>query len=205
MDSKPAGKPVAAPGASPDWDMLRANSDHAWTEVSQHVHAICARWLVHHGVPLRDIAEVAQDAVISLNDKVRSSATAPDSFTALVVWQIRAALTKYWRRRSDTRRTISLEAIWGTSDEAFGEGGSSVLESERSSLVAHALHDCIERLNDRQRQVWTLRAQGTWRPARIAAVIGEVEVDRVRQWLHRGAEKLQDCLRRHGVGVTDHG
>ena len=157
----------------------------------------CARL---YGLALRilghkDWAEdVLQDSYLNIwrnASQYRSALSPPLAWMGLVV---RSRALDFLRRRRAERLHLNEELNEGQSpaDDA-GHGPSQLAEA---SEQAAALHRCLERLEQRQRQVVSLAYLRDLSHADLARQL-QIPLGTVKTWVRRGLEQLRRCLAPH--------
>lgn len=117
-------------------------------------------------------------------------------------WLFRIATNLALNRLRDERRVISLEGLAGDSEglplelEDHWDEGRPEAAVEQKELL-YRIRECLEELPPAYRLVVALRYVADLSYEEIAEVTG-LPLNTVRSRLHRGRERLGECLEKHG-------
>lgn len=150
------------------------------------VHAVCRRHC-----PALVVEDVAQAVFLVLARRPDQAVQAP----ALGAWLVRTAwlISQQARRNDDARRRIERRAAAGTVLETR-------VASSDNDVALEAVEDALQELPERQRVALTLQFIVGHSQEEVAAQLG-LQVNAVKQLIHRGIETLRGHLRRRGMAV----
>ncbi|HXU12751.1 MAG TPA: sigma-70 family RNA polymerase sigma factor [Candidatus Binatia bacterium] len=138
------------------------------------------------GVPPSDVDEIAQQVVINMYQSLRGYRS-DQPFLPWLRSIARHSVSNYWRsrRRDQHRRGVFASYL----SEVFVEAGEAVPETPSSRL-----RECMERLQDKHREMVRLRYFQNLDSSRISEKVGLSAVA-VRQALSRIREILRACVK----------
>jgi RNA polymerase sigma factor (sigma-70 family) len=179
--------------AASDRDLLiawtKGDEQSYETLVARHqalVHAVCRRHC-----PPQVVDDATQAVFLVLARRPDQAIQSP----ALGAWLVRTSwlISQQARRNEATRRRIEHQA-------AINQAVTSGLSTTDNEVVLEALEDEIQDLPERQRIALTLQFNVGHSQAEIATQLG-LQVNAVKQLIHRGIATLRDRLRRRGIAV----
>ena len=152
-----------------------------------------------YGVALRVVGnrewaeDVLQDAYLQvwrIADTYRASLSPPLAWLGVVV---RSRALDFLRRRSaerlDAARSFELDENDTPSD------AQSPMDTAQASEQAWALHECLRKLEARQREVVALAYLRDLSHSELAQQL-ELPLGTVKTWIRRGLEQLRGCMAR---------
>lgn len=154
-----------------------------------------------YGVALRILGnrewaeDVLQDAYLNVwrvAGTYRASLAPPLAWMTVVV---RSRALDFLRRRQAERLGAaqrSEEAL----DETLPDEGASPLDTAQASEQAWALHECLRKLEARQREVVSLAYLRDLSHGELAAQL-KLPLGTVKTWIRRGIEQLRGCMARY--------
>ena len=151
-----------------------------------------------YGVALRVVGnrewaeDVLQDAFMNVwrvAGTYRSSLSPPLAWMGVVV---RSRALDFLRRRQaerlDAARTAESSVIETIADDAAGP-----MDTAQASEQAWALHECLRKLEARQREVLSLAYMRDLSHGELAAQL-KLPLGTVKSWIRRGIEQLRGCM-----------
>jgi RNA polymerase sigma-70 factor (ECF subfamily) len=153
--------------------------------------------LYAYALSLLGVPDQARDVMQDTNMVLWQRASDFQLGTNFAAWMLRIAhfqALAYRQRIKRQKYVFDDELVTLLADEAV----------ERDPLIdeqARLLHGCLQRLNDRHRDILRKRYQDDHDLVTIAAQIGR-NVNAVKQLLFRARAALVDCVREHGQSVT---
>lgn len=154
-----------------------------------------------YGVALRVVGnrewaeDVLQDAYLHLwrvADAYRSSLSPPLAWMGVIV---RSRALDFLRRRQAERLGAAHQADATELEALPGEGGSP-LDTAQASEQAWALHECLRKLETRQREVLSLAYLRDLSHGELAAQL-RIPLGTVKTWIRRGIDQLRGCMARY--------
>jgi RNA polymerase sigma factor (sigma-70 family) len=143
----------------------------------------------------RDWAEdVLQEAYLQVwrsAESYRSTLSPPLAWLGMIV---RSRAIDFLRRRNSERADVAVEI-----DSAFEEGvagdSPNPLDTHQASETAWALHECLRKLESRQREVLSLAYLRDLSHGELATQL-KLPLGTVKTWIRRGLEQLRGCMSR---------
>jgi RNA polymerase sigma factor (sigma-70 family) len=143
----------------------------------------------------RDWAEdVLQDGYLYMwrvADSYRATLSPPLAWMGVIV---RSRALDFLRRRR-AERLDTAQSIEGAVSETMPDAAASPLDTAQASEQAWALHECLRKLEDRQREVLSLAYLRDLSHGELAAQL-KLPLGTVKTWIRRGIEQLRGCMAR---------
>lgn len=141
----------------------------------------------------RDWAEdVLQEAYLQV---WRSAASYRSTLSPPLAWLgmiVRSRGLDFLRRRSSERADSALE-LDSTLGESLAGDGAGPMDTRQASEAAWALHECLRKLEARQRQVVSLAYLRDLSHGELSEQL-RVPLGTVKTWIRRGLEQLRGCM-----------
>jgi RNA polymerase sigma-70 factor (ECF subfamily) len=138
--------------------------------------------------------DVLQDAYLYIwrvADSYRSALSPPLAWMGIVV---RSRALDFLRRRHAERLGVN-RPLEGDADDVPAHDGESPMDSAQASEQAWALHECLRKLEARQREVLSLAYLRDLSHGELAAQL-KLPLGTVKTWIRRGIEQLRGCMAR---------
>jgi RNA polymerase sigma factor (sigma-70 family) len=143
----------------------------------------------------RDWAEdVLQEAYLQVwrvAGTYRSSLSPPLAWLGILV---RSRALDFLRRRASERADTAQE-LDATLEETLQGDGANPIDTRQASEAAWALHECLRKLEARQRQVVSLAYLRDLSHSELAEQLS-LPLGTVKSWIRRGLEQLRGCMSR---------
>jgi RNA polymerase sigma factor (sigma-70 family) len=141
----------------------------------------------------RDFAEdVLQEAFITIwrsADNYRASLSPPLAWLGMIV---RSRALDFLRRRASERADAVQELDDVISETVAGDSPDPIATADASEQ-ARALHECLRRLEGRQREVVALAYLRDLSHSELAAQL-KLPLGTVKTWIRRGLDQLRGCM-----------
>lgn len=182
---------IAARLARPE---AHADSERALRELydlsSGKLYGLAVRVLGH-----REWAEdVLQEAFLTVwrsAGDYRATLSPPMAWMGLVV---RSRALDFLRRRASERADAGLELDEAISETVAGDSPNP-MDTSQASEQAWALHECLRKLEARQREVLSLAYLRDLSHSELAGQL-KLPLGTVKTWIRRGLEQLRSCMAR---------
>jgi RNA polymerase sigma factor (sigma-70 family) len=138
--------------------------------------------------------EVLQDAFMVIwrtAPDFRASLSPPMAWMGLIV---RSRGLDFLRRRASQRAHLTQE-FDDTMADALADDAPSPLDTAQASELAWALHQCLQQLEHRQREVVSLAYVRDLSHGELAAQL-RLPLGTIKTWIRRGLEQLRGCMAR---------
>ena len=155
-----------------------------------------------YGVALRVVGnrewaeDVLQDAYLCMwriADTYRASLSPPLAWMGVVV---RSRALDFLRRRT-AERLDKAQPLEGTVNETVAdESNASPKDTAQASEQAWALHECLRKLEAKQREVVSLAYLRDLSHSELAEQL-RLPIGTVKSWIRRGIEQLRGCMARY--------
>ena len=122
----------------------------------------------------------------------RSSLSPPLAWLGILV---RSRALDLLRRRASERADAALELDETLSDTLQGDGANP-MDTRQASEAAWALHECLRKLEARQREVLSLAYLRDLSHGELAEQL-RLPLGTVKTWIRRGLEQLRGCMSRY--------
>jgi RNA polymerase sigma factor (sigma-70 family) len=151
-----------------------------------------------YGVALRVVGnrewaeDVLQDAYLNVwrvADTYRASLSPPLAWMGVVV---RSRALDFLRRRQ-AERLHNAQPLEGAVEDTLHDEGASPLDTAQASEQAWALHECLRKLEAKQREVLSLAYLRDLSHGELAAQL-KLPLGTVKSWIRRGIEQLRGCM-----------
>ena len=143
----------------------------------------------------RDWAEdVLQEAYLNIwriAGDYRSALSPPFAWMGVIV---RSRALDFLRRRTSERADSALELDGAISDTVAGDSPDP-MDTSQASEQAWALHECLRKLEARQREVVSLAYLRDLSHSELAEQL-QLPLGTVKTWIRRGIEQLRGCMAR---------
>lgn len=143
----------------------------------------------------RDWAEdVLQEAMLNV---WRIAATYRQALSPPLAWMgviVRSRALDFLRRRTSERADHAVELDGALADTLPGPDADP-MDTRHASEAAWALHECLRKLESRQRQVLSLAYLRDLTQAELAQQL-KLPLGTVKSWMRRGIEQLRGCMSR---------
>ena len=144
----------------------------------------------------RELAEdVLQDTFLNIwrvAGDYRASLSPPMAWMGLIV---RSRALDFLRRRASERADVAVELDEQLADTLAGDAADP-LDTSSASEQAWALHECLRKLEAKQRQVVSLAYLRDLSHGELAAQL-KLPLGTVKTWIRRGLEQLRGCMGRY--------
>jgi len=121
----------------------------------------------------------------------RSTLSPPLAWLGIIV---RSRGLDFLRRRTSERADAGVELDAGIEESVAGEGPGP-MDTRQASETAWALHECLRKLEARQRQVLSLAYLRDLSHGELAEQL-RLPLGTVKTWIRRGLEQLRGCMSR---------
>jgi RNA polymerase sigma factor (sigma-70 family) len=178
----------AAPGGR------HADSEAALRELydltSSRLYGVAVRVVTN-----RDWAEdVLQEAFLNIwriAGNYREALSPPLAWMGVIV---RSRALDFLRRRTSERADAGLELTPAITESVAGDSADP-LDATQASQQAWALHECMRKLEARQREVLSLAYMRDLSHSELAEQL-KLPLGTVKTWIRRGIEQLRGCMAR---------
>ncbi len=153
-----------------------------------------------YGVALRVVGnrewaeDVLQEAYLNIwriAGDYRASLSPPMAWMGVIV---RSRALDFLRRRASERADAALELDEGISETVAGDSPNP-MDTSQASEQAWALHECLRKLENRQREVVSLAYLRDLSHSELAQQL-KLPLGTVKTWIRRGLEQLRGCMGR---------
>ena len=138
--------------------------------------------------------DVLQDAYLSVwrvAGTYRASLSPPLAWMGLIV---RSRALDFLRRRRAERIDVA-QQLEGVVAETLAGEGASPMDTAQASEQAWALHECLRKLEARQREALSLAYLRDLSHSELAAQL-KIPLGTVKTWVRRGLDQLRGCMAR---------
>ena len=143
----------------------------------------------------RDWAEdVLQEAYLNIwriAGDYRAALSPPFAWMGVIV---RSRALDFLRRRTSERADSALELDGAISDTVAGDSPDP-MDTSQASETAWALHECLRKLEAKQREVVSLAYLRDLSHSELAEQL-QLPLGTVKTWIRRGIEQLRGCMAR---------
>ena len=139
--------------------------------------------------------DVLQDAYLYIwrvADHYRAALSPPLAWMGVIV---RSRALDFLRRRNAERIDIA-QSIDGTIGETLADESASPMDTAQASEQAWALHECLRKLEAKQREVVSLAYLRDLSHGELADQL-KLPLGTVKTWIRRGIEQLRGCMARY--------
>ncbi|HSV46478.1 MAG TPA: sigma-70 family RNA polymerase sigma factor [Ramlibacter sp.] len=153
-----------------------------------------------YGVALRVVGnrewaeDVLQEAYLNIwriADDYRAALSPPMAWMGVIV---RSRALDFLRRRASERADAALELDERIAETVAGDGANP-MDTSAASEQAWALHECLRKLENRQREVLSLAYLRDLSHSELAEQL-KLPLGTVKTWIRRGLEQLRGCMAR---------
>jgi RNA polymerase sigma factor (sigma-70 family) len=153
-----------------------------------------------YGVALRVVVnrewaeDVLQEAYLSIwrvAGDYRAALSPPLAWMGLIV---RSRALDFLRRRASERADAAVDLDGAVSETIAGDGPDP-MDTSQASEQAWALHECLRKLEARQREVVSLAYLRDLSHSELAQQLS-LPLGTVKTWIRRGLEQLRGCMGR---------
>jgi RNA polymerase sigma factor (sigma-70 family) len=170
----------------------RADSESALRELydltSSRLYGVALR-VVTNREWAEDVLQEAYLNIWRIAGNYREALSPPMAWLGVIV---RSRALDFLRRRASERADSALELDSLIADTVAGDARDP-LESSLASEHARALHDCLRRLEARQREVLSLAYLRDLSHIELAQQL-KLPLGTVKTWIRRGLEQLRGCM-----------
>jgi RNA polymerase sigma-70 factor (ECF subfamily) len=138
--------------------------------------------------------DVLQDAYLNIwriAGDYRASLSPPMAWMGVIV---RSRALDFRRRRASERADTAVELDDTLADTLAGDGANP-MDTTQASEQAWALHECLRKLESRQREVVSLAYLRDLSHSELAEQL-KLPLGTVKTWIRRGLEQLRGCMAR---------
>ena len=139
--------------------------------------------------------DVLQEAFVTIwrsAGDYRASLSPPMAWMGLIV---RSGALDFLRRRASERADTAQE-LDDTISESVAGDSPDPLDTAQASEQAWALHECMRKLEGRQREVVSLAYLRDLSHSELAAQL-QLPLGTVKTWIRRGLDQLRGCMARY--------
>lgn len=144
----------------------------------------------------RDWAEdVLQEAFVTIwrsAGDYRASLSPPMAWMGMIV---RSRALDFLRRRASERADAALELDEAICETVAGDSPDPI-DTAQASEQAWALHECLRKLESRQREVLSLAYLRDMSHSELAEQL-RIPLGTVKTWIRRGLDQLRGCMGRY--------
>jgi RNA polymerase sigma-70 factor (ECF subfamily) len=154
-----------------------------------------------YGVALRVVGnrewaeDVLQDAYVYVwraADGYRATLSPPLAWLGVIV---RSRALDFLRRRQ-AERLDKAESTDGAVSDTLADRGAGPMDTAQASEQAWALHECLRKLESRQREVLSLAYLRDLSHGELSEQL-KLPLGTVKTWIRRGIEQLRGCMARY--------
>jgi RNA polymerase sigma factor (sigma-70 family) len=171
-----------------------ADSEAALRELydltSSRLYGVALR-VVNHRDWAEDVLQEAYLNIWHIAVNYRAALSPPLAWMGVIV---RSRALDFLRRRASQRADSALELYAEFSDAVPGDADDPLAASEASEQ-AWALHECLRKLEARQREVLSLAYLRDLSHGELAEQL-KLPLGTVKTWIRRGIEQLRGCMAR---------
>jgi RNA polymerase sigma-70 factor (ECF subfamily) len=138
--------------------------------------------------------DVLQEAYLNV---WRSAADYQQALSPPMAWMgliVRSRALDFLRRRASERVDVAVELDDAISETVAGDSPNP-LDASHASEQAWALHECLRKLESRQREVLSLAYLRDLSHSELAEQL-KLPLGTVKTWIRRGLEQLRGCMAR---------
>lgn len=147
--------------------------------------------VVNHRVWAEDVLQDAYLTIWRTAADYRSTLSPPMAWMALIV---RSRGLDFLRRRASQRSHLT-EEIDEQMEDRLASDTTSPLDAAQASEQAWALHQCLQKLENRQREVVSLAYVRDLSHGELAQQL-KLPLGTVKTWIRRAMEQLRTCMAR---------
>ncbi|HWI80681.1 MAG TPA: sigma-70 family RNA polymerase sigma factor [Ramlibacter sp.] len=153
-----------------------------------------------YGVAMRVVGnrewaeDVLQDAYLYIwrsADSYRASLSPPLAWMGVIV---RSRSLDFLRRRK-SEHLDTAQPLDGAAADTLRDGAESPMDTAQASEQAWALHECLRKLEARQREVLSLAYLRDLSHGELADQL-KLPLGTVKTWIRRGIDQLRGCMAR---------
>lgn len=153
-----------------------------------------------YGVALRVVGnrewaeDVLQDAYLNIwriAGDYRTALSPPMAWMGVIV---RSRALDFLRRRASERADAGLELTEAITETVAGDGANP-MDTTQASEQAWALHECLRKLESKQREVVSLAYLRDLSHSELAEQL-KLPLGTVKTWIRRGLDQLRGCMGR---------
>lgn len=108
---------------------------------------------------------------------------------------VRSRALDFLRRRASERADAALELDAAIEETVAGDAANP-MDTQQASEAAWALHECLRKLEARQREVLSLAYLRDLSHGELAARL-QLPLGTVKTWIRRGLDQLRGCMSRY--------
>jgi len=161
-----------------------------YEQCSSKLYGLAIR-VVDNRVWAEDVLQDAFMVIWRTAGDYRASLSPPMAWMGLIV---RSRGLDFLRRRA-TQRSHLTQDIDDTMAETLAHDAPSPMDTAQASEQAWALHQCLQKLENNQREVVSLSYMRDLSHSEMAAQL-KLPLGTVKTWIRRGLEQLRACMAR---------
>lgn len=151
-----------------------------------------ARRVVGNREWAEDVLQEAYLTVWRVAGTYRGTLSPPLAWLGLIV---RSRALDFLRRRASERADAAQELDTALEESLPGDAANP-MDTQQASEAAWALHECLRKLESRQRQVVSLAYMRDLSHGELAQQLS-LPLGTVKTWIRRGLEQLRGCMSRY--------
>ena len=197
----PHNPPMSMPLQSHDAELMQLLDRVALQDAAafKQLYELCSSKL--YGLAIRVVdnrvwaEDVLQDAFLVIwrtAADYRASLSPPMAWMGLIV---RSRGLDLMRRRASQRSHLTQDIDDDTMADTLANDTPSPMDTAQASEQAWALHQCLQKLENRQREVVSLSYMRDLSQSEMAAQLN-LPLGTVKTWIRRGLEQLRSCMAR---------
>lgn len=186
---------IAAPSVSGQAG-LRGDAERALRELydltSSKLYGVALR-VVSNRSWAEDVLQEAYLNIWRIAGDYRSALSPPMAWMGVIV---RSRALDFLRRRASERADAGLELDEAITETVAGDSANP-MDTAQASEQAWALHECLRKLEGRQREVLSLAYLRDLSHGELAEQL-KLPLGTVKTWIRRGLIQLRACMSQHG-------
>jgi len=167
-----------------------------YRQTSSHLFSVALRIVRERGIA----EELLQEAYVNVWHHAGSYAAERAQPTTWLTAIVRNRCLDHVRKRDLDTVSMTRDADDDAPELALPDGGPGPAEMLLAGADAHAIRDCVERLEGGSRQAIALAFFQGLTHGELAQHLAQ-PLGTVKSWIRRGLERLKGCL--EGAGVTE--
>jgi RNA polymerase sigma-70 factor (ECF subfamily) len=167
-----------------------------YRQTSSHLFSVALRIVRERGIA----EELLQEAYVNVWHHAGTYAAERAQPTTWLTAIVRNRCLDHVRKRDVDTVSMTRDAGDDAPELALPDGGPGPAEMLLAGAEAHAIRDCVERLEGGSRQAIALAFFQGLTHSELAQHLAQ-PLGTVKSWIRRGLERLKGCL--EGAGVTE--